>query len=54
MFAHINLRLLNTIQVWEEKSPLRFIEKDEGPVNIEILFASRAHGDGEPFDGRGM
>uniref|UniRef100_A0A914XNI2 Peptidase metallopeptidase domain-containing protein n=1 Tax=Plectus sambesii TaxID=2011161 RepID=A0A914XNI2_9BILA len=41
-------------KVWEEQSPLRFVQKDEGPVNIEILFASRAHGDGEPFDGRGQ
>lgn len=41
------------LQVWEEHSPLRFIKRDHGPVNIDVLFASRSHGDGEPFDGRG-
>lgn len=41
-------------KVWEEYSPLRFIKRNHGPVNIEIMFANRAHGDGEPFDGRGI
>uniref|UniRef100_A0A914ZEM2 Peptidase metallopeptidase domain-containing protein n=2 Tax=Parascaris univalens TaxID=6257 RepID=A0A914ZEM2_PARUN len=41
-------------KVWEEFSPLRFQYKSRGPVNIEIIFARRAHGDGEPFDGKGQ
>uniref|UniRef100_A0A914DRJ4 Peptidase metallopeptidase domain-containing protein n=1 Tax=Acrobeloides nanus TaxID=290746 RepID=A0A914DRJ4_9BILA len=40
-------------KVWEDRSPLRFVYKPKGDVNIEILFAKGAHGDGEPFDGRG-
>lgn len=43
-----------SFKVWEEFSPLRFLKKSSGPVNIEILFARRSHGDGEPFDGRGQ
>ncbi|KHN87112.1 Matrix metalloproteinase-16 [Toxocara canis] len=41
-------------KVWEEFSPLRFQYKSRGPVNIELMFARRAHGDGEPFDGKGQ
>uniref|UniRef100_A0A1I7WU12 ZnMc domain-containing protein n=1 Tax=Heterorhabditis bacteriophora TaxID=37862 RepID=A0A1I7WU12_HETBA len=40
-------------QVWEEQTELRFTYKEKGDVHIEISFTTGAHGDGEPFDGRG-
>nr|XP_056714846.1 matrilysin-like [Euleptes europaea] len=38
--------------VWSEVTPLTF-HRVYGPADIEILFAYGAHGDGNPFDGRG-
>ena len=38
---------------WSKYTPLRFIRKTSGSVDIEIKFAVRDHGDGAPFDGPG-
>ena len=46
--------LRRAFDVWESQSPLKFIFKPRGKVDIQILFAKGAHGDGEPFDGKGM
>ena len=40
-------------QIWEDASPLRFIQKKGGLVDIEVKFDTGDHGDGEPFDGPG-
>ncbi|XP_066475641.1 macrophage metalloelastase-like [Tiliqua scincoides] len=40
------------LQVWSDVTPLQF-RKTTGPADIEILFASGAHGDYAAFDGRG-
>ncbi|XP_015277101.1 PREDICTED: matrix metalloproteinase-18-like [Gekko japonicus] len=39
-------------KVWSDVTPLTFT-RVSGTADIEILFASRAHGDNSPFDGRG-
>ena len=41
--------------MWQEVSGMSFSEKNSGPVDIEIIFARREHGDGPEwaFDGRG-
>lgn len=41
------------MQVWEENSGLTFKKvRPSDRADIEIKFARRAHGDGDPFDGR--
>ena len=45
--------LRRAFDVWETQSPLKFVYKPRGKADIEILFAKGAHGDGEPFDGKG-
>ncbi|NXV41676.1 MMP12 metalloelastase, partial [Uria aalge] len=39
--------------VWGDVTPLEFRRVYIRPADIVILFARRAHGDGNPFDGRG-
>ncbi|CAB3399679.1 unnamed protein product [Caenorhabditis bovis] len=40
---------------WEEHTQLRFVRLDNSmkDANIDIIFASKNHDDGEPFDGNG-
>ncbi|XP_054830874.1 matrix metalloproteinase-18-like [Eublepharis macularius] len=40
------------LNVWSEVTPLTF-QRTYGPADIEISFAYGAHGDYNPFDGRG-
>lgn len=41
-------------ELWEEVTPLRFIQKRSfEQVEIDIKFAGGNHGDGFAFDGRG-
>ena len=44
---------MKALQVWAEVTDLTFRRKDYGPVHIDINFAKRNHGDGDPFDGEG-
>ncbi|NXH24994.1 MMP18 protein, partial [Myiagra hebetior] len=39
--------------VWSDVTPLHFRRVYASHADIEILFGSREHGDGQPFDGRG-
>uniref|UniRef100_H2ZEY6 Peptidase metallopeptidase domain-containing protein n=1 Tax=Ciona savignyi TaxID=51511 RepID=H2ZEY6_CIOSA len=42
-------------QLWEDNSGLRFSKVDNRQkADIEIKFAAGAHGDGDPFDGKGQ
>ncbi|XP_054830435.1 macrophage metalloelastase-like [Eublepharis macularius] len=43
--------IAKAFQVWSDVTPLRFT-RTTTPADIEILFASGAHGDGFSFDGR--
>ncbi|XP_041360430.1 stromelysin-3-like [Gigantopelta aegis] len=47
------LEVDRALKVWSEVTPLRFTRKQIGPVDIEVKFVRRSHGDGNPFDGRG-
>ncbi|CAK7318080.1 Macrophage metalloelastase [Vulpes lagopus] len=40
-------------QVWSNVTPLKFSKVNSGEADIMIFFASGAHGDFNPFDGRG-
>ena len=39
--------------VWSDVTPLRFERRSSGRADIDIAFKTRAHGDGNPFDGPG-
>ncbi|XP_055346365.1 matrix metalloproteinase-14-like [Paramacrobiotus metropolitanus] len=49
----IDLEIGRAFKVWSEFTPLTFNHKRNGPVHIELLFATGDHGDGQPFDGPG-
>uniref|UniRef100_A0A8D2KWG2 Peptidase metallopeptidase domain-containing protein n=1 Tax=Varanus komodoensis TaxID=61221 RepID=A0A8D2KWG2_VARKO len=47
----VNMAIEKAFKVWSDVTPLQF-RRTTRPADIEILFASGAHGDGYPFDGR--
>ncbi|XP_013387678.1 matrix metalloproteinase-16-like [Lingula anatina] len=51
--ADVDREIARAFQVWSNVTPLRFIRRDTGKVDIEIKFVAGSHGDGNPFDGRG-
>ncbi|XP_028581432.2 collagenase 3-like [Podarcis muralis] len=44
--------IAKAFKVWSDVTPLQF-RRTSRPADIEIWFATGAHGDGSPFDGRG-
>nr|XP_020667515.1 macrophage metalloelastase-like [Pogona vitticeps] len=50
--AKVREVIAKAFKVWSDVTPLQF-RRTTGPADIEILFASGAHGDYAPFDGRG-
>ncbi|XP_020667514.3 macrophage metalloelastase [Pogona vitticeps] len=48
----VETTMAKALKVWSDVTPLKFT-KTTGPADIEIWFASGAHGDFYPFDGRG-
>jgi len=44
--------LLLPFKFWSDVTPLTFTESKTDDANINISFASRDHGDGDPFDGK--
>ncbi|XP_006887365.1 PREDICTED: macrophage metalloelastase [Elephantulus edwardii] len=49
----VNYAIQKAFQVWSDVTPLTFRKIHSGEADIMIYFASRAHGDFYPFDGRG-
>ncbi|NXY87476.1 MMP7 protein, partial [Alcedo cyanopectus] len=45
--------LRKALMVWSDVTPLQFRRIYKGTADILIKFASHAHGDGYPFDGKG-
>ena len=39
--------------MWGDVTPLKFTQREYGEVDLDVKFARRSHGDGNPFDGRG-
>ncbi|ODM91917.1 Stromelysin-1 [Orchesella cincta] len=50
---HIDAEINSAFEVWQKESNITFTRKTVGKVDIEIRFESRAHGDGDAFDGEG-
>ncbi|XP_006834016.1 PREDICTED: macrophage metalloelastase [Chrysochloris asiatica] len=48
----VNYSIQKAFQVWSSVTPLKFTKIHAGVADIMISFASRAHGDFHPFDGR--
>ncbi|XP_013776805.2 matrix metalloproteinase-15-like [Limulus polyphemus] len=46
--------IARAFKVWSDVTPLNFIHTKTGDVHITIMFESREHGDGDPFDGVGQ
>ncbi|ESO98961.1 hypothetical protein LOTGIDRAFT_158923 [Lottia gigantea] len=46
-------QVYKSLEIWSKVTPLTFTRKDYGKVDLDIKFARRSHGDGNPFDGRG-
>lgn len=51
--SEVDRTLRKAFNVWEKATGLKFSEKDNGKVHIEIRFERRSHGDDDPFDGLG-
>ncbi|XP_026074864.1 collagenase 3-like [Carassius auratus] len=49
--AEVDQSIKKALQVWADVTPLRFTRITKGIADIMISFATREHGDGEPFDG---
>eukprot|EP00091_Calanus_sinicus_P001935 TRINITY_DN11960_c0_g1_i4.p1 TRINITY_DN11960_c0_g1~~TRINITY_DN11960_c0_g1_i4.p1 ORF type:complete len:512 (+),score=152.95 TRINITY_DN11960_c0_g1_i4:82-1617(+) len=49
----VDLETRKAFNMWQEVSGMRFSERTSGSVDIEILFARGAHGDGNAFNGPG-
>lgn len=49
----VDLETARAFAMWQEVSNLKFRKRRFGPVDIEISFAKGAHGDQNPFNGRG-
>lgn len=45
--------IADALSMWSAVTPLTFTRYDYGRVDMDIMFASRAHGDNNPFDGPG-
>ncbi|GFO32799.1 matrix metalloproteinase [Plakobranchus ocellatus] len=55
MPKNITRKLISdAFMVWSEHTPLSFTEVRHNKADINILFASKYHSDGYPFDGQGM
>ncbi|KAJ7320123.1 hypothetical protein JRQ81_019634 [Phrynocephalus forsythii] len=48
----VDAAIAKAFKVWSDETPLKFT-KTSSEADIEIWFASGAHGDSYPFDGRG-
>ena len=46
--------LETAFQVWAEHADIEFVHKTGGDVDIEIRWEVGKHGDGHPFDGKGV
>ncbi|XP_045873746.1 macrophage metalloelastase isoform X2 [Meles meles] len=51
--ADVDIAIQKAFQVWSGVTPLTFRKVNSGEADIMIRFASGAHGDYSPFDGRG-
>ncbi|XP_029812737.1 macrophage metalloelastase [Suricata suricatta] len=51
--ADVDYAIQKAFQVWSDVTPLKFRKIHSGEADIMIQFASGAHGDFNPFDGRG-
>ncbi|KAL8561335.1 hypothetical protein ACOMHN_040413 [Nucella lapillus] len=49
----VDSEIKKALQVWGDVTPLTFTHTRYGPVDLDIKFARRDHGDNNPFDGRG-
>ncbi|ODM88249.1 50 kDa hatching enzyme, partial [Orchesella cincta] len=50
---HVDAEINSAFEVWQKEANITFTRKTVGKVDIEIRFESRAHGDGDAFDGEG-
>uniref|UniRef100_A0A673LEB9 interstitial collagenase n=1 Tax=Sinocyclocheilus rhinocerous TaxID=307959 RepID=A0A673LEB9_9TELE len=49
--AEVDKSIKKALQVWAKVTPLRFTRINNGTADIMISFATRDHGDAQPFDG---
>uniref|UniRef100_A0A8C1H5A7 interstitial collagenase n=1 Tax=Cyprinus carpio carpio TaxID=630221 RepID=A0A8C1H5A7_CYPCA len=49
--AEVDQSMEKALQVWANVTPLRFTRINSGTADIMISFATRDHGDAQPFDG---
>lgn len=49
----VDSEIKKALQVWGDVTPLTFTHTRYGPVDLDIKFVRRDHGDNNPFDGRG-
>ncbi|XP_058627131.1 matrix metalloproteinase-18-like isoform X2 [Onychostoma macrolepis] len=50
--AEVDKSIERALKVWAEVTPLKFTRINKGTADIMISFATKDHGDGQPFDGR--
>jgi matrix metalloproteinase-14 (membrane-inserted) len=49
----VDLTMKKAINVWADKTNLKFVKKSSGSVHLDIRFEKRSHGDEDNFDGKG-
>ncbi|XP_076309995.1 stromelysin-3-like [Tachypleus tridentatus] len=50
----VDKEIARAFKMWSDVTPLNFIHTKTGSVHIIIMFTSKEHGDGDPFDGVGQ
>ena len=51
--SEVDREIGRAFKMWSGVTDLKFVQKREGSVHIDIRFVVGEHGDGDPFDGPG-